>query len=229
MPVLIISAPAHALLGVGDVVVCANCADAANQAIEIGKQALQYKLQFDQYTNQLTNTLQLPLSIWTQVQSDISQVRNLANAASILTGSSGSILTRLQSAQGYSAQATYLPQNIAAQFSMYQQALANSSNSLGRVLAVQQQQQLTYAGQQQMIAAQSQAAVGQMQAIQATNETLGLISTQMNEVQVTMTSAAQQQATRDNIAAERQGIADAYAAQFMSAPYASLTGYPTYK
>jgi P-type conjugative transfer protein TrbJ len=164
------------------------------------------------------------MSIWSQVQNDINQVRNLANAASLLTGNSGLILSRLQ--QGYASQV--LPQNAGQEFAMWSQTMGNASNSLGRTLAVQQQQQIGYAGQQQQIALQSQTAVGQLAAIQATNETLGLISTELNQAQTTLVAASQEVATRDAIAAERQGIADAYTAQFLAAAPFSTTGYPRY-
>jgi len=51
------------------------------------------------------HTLALPQQLWGQVQSDIMQVRNLSNPASLLSGNAGSILTRLQSASAYANQA----------------------------------------------------------------------------------------------------------------------------
>jgi conjugal transfer/entry exclusion protein len=39
----------------------------------------------------VTNTLALPQQLWGQVQGDIMQVRNLSNAASLLSGNAGSI------------------------------------------------------------------------------------------------------------------------------------------
>jgi P-type conjugative transfer protein TrbJ len=225
------STPSDALI-----VECANCSDLAEQLLSDAKQAQQYvtqlqqyQTQLQQYQNMLQNTVTLPMSLWSQVQNDIMQVRNLTNAASLLTGNSGSILSRLQSAQGYASQASFLPQNIGSQFTMWQQTLGNASNSLGRTLGVQQGQEQNYSSLQAAINQHSQTATGQMQAIQAGNELASLTSTQLNQIQTTLTSAAQEQATRDDVQADRQALADAYTAQFLSAPYASLTGYPAYK
>jgi type IV secretion system protein TrbJ len=224
------STPANAV-----VVECANCADLEDQLISDAKQAQQYLTQLDQYKTQLQqyanmvqNTTQLPQAIWAQVTSDIMQVRNITNAASLLTGNSGSIISRLQSAGGYLNQATRLPTNIGSQFTMWQQTLANSSNSLGRTLGVQQGQEQNYASLLTAIDAQSQNADGQLKAIQAGNEMASLTSQQLNQIQATLTAASQEAATRDNIAAERQGVADAYGTQFLSQGYQQMTG-PAYQ
>src|SRR5208282_863084 len=89
-------------------VICPTCTSLAEQLISDAKQAQQYLAQLQQlraelqsYEQMVTQGLALPMSIWTGVQADIGQVRNLANAASMLTGNSGSILTRLQSAGAY--------------------------------------------------------------------------------------------------------------------------------
>ena len=99
--------PAKAQLAV----TCVNCSTVWTQLLEYGKQVQQlatqlqsYQTQLQQYANMVTNTLALPQQLWGQVQSDIMQVRNLSNAASLLSGNTGSIVTRLQSASGYTSQ-----------------------------------------------------------------------------------------------------------------------------
>ena len=89
-------------------VTCVNCSTIWNQLLEYGKQVQQlatqlqsYQTQLQQYANMVTNTLALPQQLWGQVQGDIMQVRNLSNAASLLSGNAGSIVTRLQSASAY--------------------------------------------------------------------------------------------------------------------------------
>ena len=72
--------------------------------------------------------------------SDIMQVQSLSNAASVLSGNSGSIVTRLQSASAYASQAASLG-NIAGQFTTWQQTIGNNVNTLGRTLGLQQNQQ----------------------------------------------------------------------------------------
>jgi P-type conjugative transfer protein TrbJ len=222
--------PAHSMI-----VECTNCSSIAEQLLSDAKQAQQYltqvaqlQTQLNQYANMVTNTVALPQEIWANVQGDIGQVRSLANAASLLTGNSGSILTRLQSAQGYASSASFLPQNIGSQFTMWQQTLANAGNSLGRTLGVQQGQEQSYTALQAAIQAHSQTAAGQMQAIQAGNESLGLINTQLQQMQTTLVAASQEVATRDLIAADREAVADQFEARFFAAPAPPLTGWPRY-
>jgi P-type conjugative transfer protein TrbJ len=217
------------------VVECANCSTIAEELLSDAKQANQYTTQLDQYRtqlqqyqNMLTNTMQLPMSIWNNVTSDIMQIRNLTNAASLLTGNSGTIMSRLQNAQGYASSATMLPNQISNQFTMWQQTLGNASNSLGRTLGVQQGQENNNAALQARIQAQSTSAVGQMQAIQAGNQLAALTSSQLNQIQTTLTAAAQEQATRDQIAADRQAMQDAQWQAFVAAPALNTSGYPSY-
>jgi len=132
--------PAQAQLAV----TCTNCSTIWNQLLEYGKQVQQlatqlqsYETQLQQYANMVTNTLALPQQLWGQVQSDIMQVRNLSNAASLLSGNAGSIATRLQSASPYANQAANLG-NIAQQLTTWQQTIGNSVDTLGRTLGLQQ-------------------------------------------------------------------------------------------
>lgn len=229
--------PAHALI-----VECANCADLQDQLLQYAQQAkelatqaqqyatqlMQYQTEAMQYVNMVQNTTALPMSLWSQVQGDIMQVRGLANAASLLTGNSGSIMSRLQSAQGYAGQAMYLPQNIGAQFTMWQQTLGNASNALGRTLGVQQGQEQNNAALQVAIQGHSQSATGQMQAIQAGNELAALTSTQLNQIQTTLTAAAQEQATRDITSADRQASEDAAMQKLVAVTPIEVTGYKGY-
>src|SRR5271166_6190713 len=156
---------------------CPTCAslwqqvqDAASQAKELATQALQYKSEFDSDLRLVTAGVQLPMSIFQGVEADIGQVRALANAASMLTGNAGSILTRLQSAGAYANQAAALPGQIGNQFAMWQQTIGNSANSLARVVGVQQGQMSSATTSLAAIQAHSASAAGQMQAIQAGNE-----------------------------------------------------------
>ena len=192
-------------------------------------QLAQLKAELSMYANLVTNTLALPQAVWAQVQGDIMQVRNLANAASLLTGNSGSILARLNSANGYLQQASLLPTNIGQQFAMWQTTQANATLQLGRTLGVQQGQEQNYTALQAAIQAHSQTAAGQMQAIQAGNELAGLTNTQLQQIQTTLTAMAQQTAARDTVADERQALGDAYATQFFSQPAPPLTGWPRYQ
>ena len=217
------------------IVECSNCADLVDQLAEKAQQAKQLltegaslQTQLQQYAQMVTAGLTLPQSVFANVQGDIYQVRNLANAASLLTGNSGSILTRLQSAQGYAGQATTLPQNIGAQFTMWQQTIGNANSSLGRTLGVQQGQEANYTALQAAIQAHSSTAAGQMQAIQAGNESIGLVNTQLQQVQTTLVATAQEQATRDMVAADRTASEDAAMQALLQPTSIPLAGYKGY-
>jgi len=217
------------------IVECANCSQWQEQLLSDARQAQQYATQLQQKATQLqslqaqlTNMTALPMSLWSQVQGDIMQVRNLANASSLLTGNSGSIIARLQSAQGYANQASFLPENIGDQFRMWQNTLGNASNSLGRTLGVQQGQEQNYAALQAAINQHSQSAVGQMQAIQAGNELASLTSTQLNQMQVTLTAIGQNQATHNIVADDRQAAEDAAMQKLVAVTPVQTTGYKGY-
>jgi len=217
------------------IVTCANCADIATQLWQKAQEAQAYATQLSQLQTEITSKIALvqgatalPQSIWANVSGDIMQVRNIANAGSMLTGNSGSLLTRLQNAGYYANSATNLPQNIGAQFQMYQTTMGNASNSLARVLGIQQGQEQTYAALQTRLQAQSQSAVGQMQAMQAGNELAALTSTQLNQVHTTLVAFAQEQATRDVIAADRTASEDAAMQRLTQSQPVPLNSYKGY-
>jgi P-type conjugative transfer protein TrbJ len=216
-------------------VICPTCSslwqqlqDAITTAKAYGTQLLQYKAEFDSYMQLVTAGIQLPISIFQGIQADIATVRGLANAASLLTGNAGSILSRLQSAGGYADQAAMTPSQIGNQFTMWQQTLANVGNSLGRVLGVQQGQLASATATMATAQAHSATAAGQMQAIQAGNEMTAQTVYALQQIQTTLTAAAQEAATRDIVAAERQAAMDANTMAVLQAPQLPLTGYNTY-
>jgi P-type conjugative transfer protein TrbJ len=213
------------------VVACPTCSSIAEQLVSDAKQAQQYLTQVSQletelrqYANMVTNTVSLPMQVFAGVQSDIMQIRNLTNAASLLTGNSGSILTRLETAGAYANQASLLPSNIGNQFTIWQQTLGNAGTSLGRTLGVQQGQEQSYTALQAAIQAHSQTAAGQMQAIQAGTEMAALTNTQLQQIQTTLVSAAQEAATRDEINADRRASQDAAVLQFSQYQAVPTTG-----
>ena len=217
------------------IVECANCSSLFEQlksdAMQLQQKIMQlqqYQLQFQQYQNMIRNTVALPQQVWGNVSGDIMQVRNITNAASLLTGSNGSIMTRLSNAQGYANQAISMPANFGGQLTMWQQNLGNASNSLGRTLGLQQQQMQNDALVQQRIQAQSASAIGQMQAIQAGNEMAALTSTQLNEMQTTLTAMAQETATKDLNEADRSAEQDAALQIMLQGNNVNTTGYRGY-
>jgi type IV secretion system protein TrbJ len=215
-------------------VTCVNCSTMWTQLLEYAKQAQQletqlqqYATQLQQYSNMVTNTVALPQELWGNAQSDIMQVRNLSNAASLLSGNAGSIVTRLQSASGYAGQAASLG-SIAKQFTTWQQTIGTNVSTLGRSLALQQDQEATDAALLNTLESHSQSAQGQMQAIQAGNELAHANAVQLEEIQATLTGTAQMQATGVAVDADRRASEDAAMLHFSTPQAIQTSGYPNY-
>jgi type IV secretion system protein TrbJ len=210
---------------------CVNCSTTWTQLLQYAKEAQsletqlqQYQTQLQQYANMITNTAALPQEIWGTVQSDIMRVQSLSNAASLLSGNSGSIVTRLQSASAYASQAGSLG-DIAGQFTTWQQTIGNNLNTLGRTLGLQQSQQQNETTILQALQQHSQSAQGQMQAIQAGNELAGANAAQLAQIQATLVSTAQMQATGMAVEADRRASEDAAMLHFAQPPSIPTTGY----
>jgi type IV secretion system protein TrbJ len=215
-------------------VACVNCATMWTQLLQYAKEAQamatqlqQYQTQLQQYANMVTNTAALPQEVWGTVQSDIMQVQALSNAASLLSGNSGSMVSRLQSASAYANQASSLG-NVAGQFSTWQQTIGNNLSTMGRTLGLQQSQQQNQAAIIQILQRHSQSAQGQMQAIQAGNELAGANAAQLVQIQATLTATAQMQASNATVAADRQATEDAAMLHFATPQPVATTGYRQY-
>ncbi len=210
---------------------CVNCSTTWTQLLQYAKEAQslatqlqQYQTQLQQYANMITNTVALPQEIWGTVQSDIMRVQSLSNAGSLLSGNAGSIITHLQSASAYADQVASLG-NIAGQLTTWQQTIGNNLNTLGRTLGLQQSQQQNDAAILQALQRHSQSAQGQMQAIQAGNELAGANAAELAEIQATLVSTAQMQATGMAVQADRQASEDAAMLHFAQPPSIPTTGY----
>jgi type IV secretion system protein TrbJ len=210
---------------------CVNCSTTWTQLLQYAKEAQslatqlqQYQTQLQQYANMITNTVALPQEVWGTVQSDIMRVQSLSNAASLLSGNAGSIITRLQSASAYASQAASLG-DIAGQLTTWQQTIGNNLNTLGQTLGLQQSQQQSEAAILQALQQHSQSAQGQMQAIQAGNELAGANAAELAEIQATLVSTAQMQATGMAVQADRQASEDAAMLHFAQPPSIPTTGY----
>jgi P-type conjugative transfer protein TrbJ len=219
--------PARAQLAVD----CVNCSTTWTQLLQYAKEAQslatqlqQYQTQLQQYANMITNTLALPQQVWGTVQSDIMRVQALSNAGALLSGNSGSMITRLQSASAYANQATSLA-NIGSQFTTWQQTIGNNLTTMGRTLGLQQSQQQNQTAILQALQQHSQSAQGQLQAIQAGNELAGANAAQLAQIQATLISTAQMQANAAAVAGDRQAAQDAALLHFAQPPSVQITGY----
>lgn len=212
-------------------VTCTNCSTTWTQLLQYAKEAQslatqlqQYQTQLQQYQNMITNTVALPQEVWGTVQSDIMRVQALSNAASLLSGNSGSMISRLQSASAYANQATSLG-NIAGQFTTWRQTIGNNLNTMGQTLGLQQSQQQNQAAIIQALQQHATSAQGQMQAIQAGNELAGANAAQLVQIQSTLVATAQMQASSAAVAGDRQALQDAAMLHFAQPPTVATTGY----
>jgi P-type conjugative transfer protein TrbJ len=196
----------------------------AQQAQSYGTQLQQYQAQLQQYANMVTNTVTLPQEAWTTAQGDILRVQSLSNTASLLSGNSGSLISRLQSASAYASQAGSLT-NIPSQITGYQQAIGNNLSTMGKTLGIQQGMEANDAALLTTLQQHSQSAVGQMQAIQAGNELAQAQATQLMQIQATLSATAQMQATQMAVDADRRAIEDAAMTHFAQPPTIATTGY----
>lgn len=192
-------------------------------AQQLQQQAQSYATQLRQFANMVQNTTALPYQAWNTVQNDIVQVRNLSNAASVLSGDAGSMTTRLSSAAGYANQAANLG-NISGQFTQWQQTIGNNVETLGRTLGLQQGQQQTDAALLAQIQLHATTATGQMQAIQAGNELAGATANQLMQIQATLAATAQLQAGNMVVEADRRAAQDAAMLRFSQTPVNHLSG-----
>ncbi len=215
-------------------VYCANCSTEFSQVASLAKQAQQlmtqlqsYQTQLMQYANMVQNTVALPTQVWGTVQGDIMQVRNLSNAASLLSGNAGSMISRLQSATGYVGEVDSLS-SIAGQFTMWQQTIGNNLNTMGRVLGLQQSQTGSDAALLTKLQTAAASATGQMQAIEAGNQLAGANAAQLYQINQTLMATAQMEANQVAVDADRNASEDHAVQQFVSGPLPSVTGYQSW-
>ena len=187
----------------------------AQQAEQYGTQLAQYQTELNQYANMVTNSVALPQQAWSTVQNDIMRVQALSNASSLLSGNSGSLISRLQNAQGYANQGLSLG-NISGQITGYQQTMGTNLSTMGQMLGMQQGMASNNAALLTTLQQHSQSAAGQMQAIQAGNELAGAQATQLMQIQATLSATAQMQATQMAVDADRKATNDAAMLRFNS-------------
>jgi P-type conjugative transfer protein TrbJ len=210
---------------------CVNCSTTVTQLLQYAKEAQsmatqlqQYQTELQQYANMVTNTMAIPQQVWSTAQSDILRVQALSNAASLLSGNSGSLISRLQSASSYAGQAGSLT-DIPGQITGYQQTIGNNLSAMGKALGLQQGMEAKNAALLSSLQTHSQSAVGQMQALQAGNELAHQQATQLLQIQATLTSTAQMQATQMAVEADRKAREDAALLHFAQPPSITTTGY----
>jgi len=215
---------------------CENCSTFVQQLVDYAQQAKTYLVEFQQlqtqlqqYANMVQNSIAIPMEMFSQVQSDLAQVQQLSNAASVLTGNSGSIVSRLSSVGSFGNEVSSVGTNLGnlpQQFSMWQTTLGNSAKQLGTTLGLQQSQLTNNAAIMQAVQQHSQAAAGQLQAIQAGNEMAAANGAVMNQMAETMIALSQHITTTDVVAADRRSQEDAAMLHFTTSSPIPTTGQP---
>ena len=210
-------------------VYCTNCSTEMSQLAALAKQAQQlmtqlqsYQTQLMQYANMVQNTVALPTQVWGTVQGDIMQVRSLSNAASLLSGNAGSMISRLQSATGYIGGVGGLA-SIPGQFTMWQQTIGNNLSTMGRVLGLQQNQSGSDAALLTKLQTAAGSATGQMQAIEAGNQLAGANAAQLYQINQTLMATAQMEANQMAVDADRNASEDQALSQYVTGPLVSTT------
>jgi P-type conjugative transfer protein TrbJ len=203
--------------------VCANCSTLVTQMMEYATQAKTlaqeietYKTMVQQYANMVINTASLPQQVWATVQADIMRVQQLASAVSVLTGDTGSILGRLQTASAYASSAGSLPGEISGQFDYWQQTIGRQISATGKLLQLQQDQQAAAAAAIDQAQQHSDSAEGQKQALQAANELAAQSAKQLQQIQATLTATIDMQGTAIAVEADRRAREDAAMMRFTS-------------
>ncbi|MGH7121795.1 MAG: hypothetical protein ACREFP_22855 [Acetobacteraceae bacterium] len=209
-------------------VFCTNCStifqqlqDAFQRAQQLSTAINQLQTEINTYQTMLTSIASLPNNIWQSAQSNIQQITNLANTASLLSGNTGTMIANLQSANGYPlASLTNAPQQLLAE----QQAIGNSLFALGRVLNLQPAQLNSNAAMIASLQNQLQSAAGQKAAIQAAGSIAATTGQQLISLQGTMVTAITATGNIAAAEADRRALQDAALRQMLNAPPLPVTG-----
>jgi P-type conjugative transfer protein TrbJ len=222
--------PAHPQLAV----VCPTCDQLWEQALSYGKQVeqaatqlQQLQTELQQYANMVRNSIAIPMQLFSEVQSAISQVQNISNMAGLLAGNSAGIIERLNSLQSAGYQISSTGQSLASlpqQLTIWQNTIGNSAKQLGSALGLQQTDLGSQTAIQAAIQQHSQSAAGQLQAIQAGNEMAANNAFLLHQIAQTLISTAQANQTTADVAADRQASEDAAMLHFSTLQSTPTTG-----
>lgn len=199
----------------------------AREAQAYATQLQSYALQGRQYLNMVQNTAALPMQAWAEVQRDIAQIKALSDASSLLSGNSGDMLSRLNSASGYANRVGALA-DMPGNLLNWQKTFSTNTTKFAQALGLQQDQQTGNAALLKRLQAHSESATGQMQALQAGNELAAATANQLMQVQATISASTQYAIQRDIVEADRTALRDAAMLGFLSGQAPATTGYKSW-
>lgn len=197
-----VAQPAHALFGVGDIVLdpsnlVQNILTAARALQQVNNQIQQLQNEAVMLTNQAKNLTSLPFSALNQLQSALSATNQLLQQAQGLSLN----LTQMETQFAQLYPAAYTASTPANQMALdASQRWQNSLEALRTATEVQSQAVQNFASDEQALTDlvnSSQSAVGALQATQATNQLLALLARQTIQAQ-------QLQVTQDRAVALEQ-------------------------
>lgn len=215
-----IARPAHAIFGILD---CQGpCAELWEQLVQIYDQVQSYVTQVAQYWNEVQTALNttweivsLPMNIVSGVMSDVTMIKSLANGISILTGNTGSIISRLQAAAGYANVAAMTPTMITGQINAWANSIGKASSDMGKVMDQLGLNDLLDAAKQDSAEALSAAAQGTKSAVQAGNQIMAVMSKSMIQMNENLVAYIKLETTKALNDADRDAMGDASQGQFL--------------
>jgi type IV secretion system protein TrbJ len=176
--------PANALFGVGDIVLdpsnlAQNLLTAARMLQSVNNQLVQLQNEARMLLNEADNLKSLNFSSLARIQASLAATQRLFNQASGM----GFQLTQVQQELTRLYPAAYNAANSHAQMNADQDARrANTREALATAMQMQGQSQMNFSQDASIVAdliTQSQSAVGNLQAIQASNQLAGLQARQL--------------------------------------------------
>ncbi len=193
------------------VVTCPTCSQSTQQILQYARQLLQLEQEIQIVQYAITNTLNFPNLVFSDITSDVNRLTSLSSGASLIAGNTNSFLLNLANTGGYPLATA---QNWQQQIIFEQNAVANAIRTYGNMLGLQPQQLANYSTQLAALQAQAQSAAGRLQVQQAIAGIQAATGQQLNTTQAQMSAALQAQLAVSTSQADRQGLQDALWQQF---------------
>jgi P-type conjugative transfer protein TrbJ len=186
------------------VVTCTNCSTIAQQLLGYARQLLQLDQEITTATQEVTNTLKLPETLFNDATSDIRQITSLASQANLLIGNTGQFIANL----GASSYPTGILNNPMAEIVKEQNAISNAIQALGNVLNVENPNLGNNAAILAALNNQSMTSAGRMQALQAAQGVGATTGQQLQSLETILLSMAQGQHATMLSDADRRAMED---------------------
>jgi hypothetical protein len=179
------------------------CASDANQVLQYLRQAIQLVQETTTATQEVTNTLALGTTAFSDLTGTIQQITTIANQANMLVGLSGQMLTNIRTPGGYPIGYGTATLGWHQQMTNEANAVGTAMNSAGQVLNALQTLS-TDAAKMATLVNQIMAAVGRQQSLQTLQSALSQMTQTLQRTQATQTTNQQAALTRAMAQQDRQ-------------------------